>query len=379
MKNNILLFSADPGGAECLIPVAKALRGSFDLTFMCKGTAVKTFERHFAKLLIADGSAFKDMEVKLEKFKVDLILTSASSLPEKDMTEKLLWRWAANKGIHSIAVLDQWENYSRRFSGIGEDERMAYLPDKIAIMDGLARDEMIKEGFPGDRLQVTGHSALESFEETINKIRSGTIVNRFKRNEGELYFTFFSQPIRSFYADSLGYDEGMAFNDIVSLIPRLEDRLNHRINLACKLHPKNIPEDLILKSSRRSEKLVFIRDEYSNAELVLSSDIVIGMNSVMLIHSILAGTPTISYEPARRSSLNSCMAVKIGAIPAVMDNRELESLIVKLKTDENFFQAYLIKQKLCATHRGAIDKIVMLVRKMSNRDRIFYKRNGVFK
>lgn len=363
MKKKALLFSADPGGAACVIPVAKALSEGFAVMAMCKGTATPLFSGYFRHIVEVSGMEFGDIEAMLENNTIDVVITSASSLPEKDMTEKLLWRWAGKRSVPSLAVLDQWENYVRRFSGTEEGDRMGYLPDKIAIMDELARTEMLRDGFPGDRLEVTGHPALEDFSLLAGK-KPETGVNRSRRPGGKISVTFFSQPIRSFYGDSLGYDERAAFDDIAGVVRELNGRLERGIGLACKLHPKNTVEDLVYPTARGND-VKFIMDELSNADLILSSDIVIGMNSVMLIHSLLAGVPTIAYEPNRADPARSCMPVRVGAISCVTDRPGLLVLIEKIATDEDFAGSYLKRQELCGSHRGAAKRIAAVVEKLA--------------
>jgi len=67
----------------------------------------------------------------LDRYAPELLITSATSLPAVDMSEKYLWRQAKQRGIPSLAFLDQWQNYAVRFSGRQDSERLAYLPDWI--------------------------------------------------------------------------------------------------------------------------------------------------------------------------------------------------------------------------------------------------------
>ena len=357
----ILIFSADPGGAECLIPVIRELPEDIEPVVMSKNTACRIFEKYSAPFLRVNDMKFHDIEAKLDDYAIDAVLTSASSLPEKDMTEKLLWRWAGKKMIPSVAVLDQWQNYADRFSGVDEAERLTYLPDMIAIMDELAKREMKDAGFPEERLCVTGQPALENFVKLAEQAKRPDKENRLKKSKEDMIITFFSQPMRALHGDGIGYNEKMVLDDILSVAAVLQEEWKKTIKVLCKLHPKDEMDDLKFKSHGSSVKPQFVRDEYSNPELIVSSDIVIGMASIMLIHSVIAGIPTICYEPSVEKRSSRCMPVRIGAIPHVVTKNSLTELIKKLYRDPAFMKKYLQDQMLCGTHKGAAGKVAALV------------------
>lgn len=366
----ILVFSADPGGAECLVPVVSKLSKDIDVLVMGKNTACPVFEKSFISFLRVSDMKFDDIEIKLNNYSIDAILTSASSFPEKDMTEKLLWEWARRKGIPSVAVLDQWQNYTKRFSGIGEQEHLAYLPDAIAVMDDLAKNEMKDNGFPEERLYVTGQPALETFEELMGQTKKANTENRLKMSKRDMAVTFFSQPIRALYGDLFGYNESTVLDDILSALSMSQKEWGITINVFCKLHPKNEIGDFELKRGKYLLEPKFVRDEYSNPELIASSDLVIGMASIMLIHSVIAGTPSICYEPSTKNQQSECMSVRIGAIPSITTRNDLAGLIKRLQEDPIFMKKYLRNQTICVTHKGAARNVAALLESMLGEGRV---------
>lgn len=365
MKKCLLVFSADPGGAECLCPVLQSLPEEIEAKVICKGFAVRIFERCSACFSIADGLTFGQIEEMLEGMQIDAVMTSSSSLPEKDMTEKLLWKWAERKNVPSIAVSDQWQNYARRFSGIDENEYLKYMPDIIAIQDEMARHEMLMEGLPENRLRITGQPALEAFSKQVSAVkgkRSGVSLRGHK--EGAVVITFFSQPVFDYFGDALGYTEKMVLEDILSVIPMLEEKWDRKIEFICKLHPKDRKQDLLPENCGLA--INFVSNEYSNAELIAGSDMVIGMGSIMMVHSVVAGVPTVCYEPNKKSDVNTCFPVKVNAIPCITEKKELFNILNRLRSDIAFNREYLEQQKLCSSHEGAAEKVVSLIHDVMN-------------
>lgn len=364
MKKRVLFFSADPGGAECLIPVMQALPREMKYLLMCKGHATRYFKECFQSFLKIDNLVFAKVETVLDNYSIDAVVTSASSLPEKDATEKLLWRWAKKKAIPSIAILDQWQNYARRFSGVDDRAYLAYLPDKIAIMDKLAKKDMLEEGFPSNKLHITGQPAIERFRGSFIELKKKQKAARPNNLKNDFAITFFSQPIRSFFKNTIEYNESDVLKDILSVISSLEKKWERNIKLICKLHPKNTLKDFAAVEIESGKNFKFVRDEYSNHELVASSDIVLGVDSVMMINSVLAGIPTLSYMPGKPNTSIDCMPARIGAISGVTTKKDLMAIINRMKTDRAFLNNYLKKQKRCAPHRGAANNVIALLKHM---------------
>jgi len=144
-KKSILFFSCEPGGAEVLIPVIKLLTEQPDyfVSVVGYGFALSRFAAKDVDVIEIEPVARGDFDL-FTKFAPDILITSATSLPSRDMSEKYLWVNAREAGIPSIAFLDQWQNYAIRFSGAHDDERLAFLPDMINCINDVGRAEMIQ-------------------------------------------------------------------------------------------------------------------------------------------------------------------------------------------------------------------------------------------
>lgn len=357
MTKRLLVFSADPGGADCLSPVLGALPEDVEIHLLSKATATEAFHRGGFAPITVDGLPMEVLEARIEQDAFDGVLTSASSLPEKDMTEKLLWRWAARRGVPSIAVLDQWQCYVERFSGPEGSSRLGYLPTILAVMDPQARDALSGHGFPGDRLHVTGQPALELIGEQVSAARK-------QRPEASPHLkrvTYFAQPLASLFGARLGYDEYLVLSDLLSVVEAVERTSGCPLELVCKLHPKNDPAGFRAVIEASSAKVTLVQEERSNVDLLAESDLVVGVSTVMLVHAVLSGLPTLSYDPRPDPALNACHAVSVEAAPQATTRDDLERYVRLGLFDPGFRQELIERQARMPTHRRAAQRVARLV------------------
>ncbi|HLE18889.1 MAG TPA: hypothetical protein VI728_11470, partial [Syntrophales bacterium] len=229
-----------------------------------------------------------------EFYRPNLVITSATSLPDRDMSEKHLWRNARRLGIPSLAFLDQWQNYAIRFSGVTKDERLAYLPDYINCIDEIGEREMLSEGFPGDRLVRLGHPYLSALHARAGEIDPVSVKARMGIPHDQKAALFVSEPILEYYGRARGYDQYEAlglFFDIVSANPV-------PILPVIKLHPKDERERFkkILDGHKRLSP-VLLGNEFSSLECLSVADSVYGMSSIMLIEAYVMGKYVVSLQP----------------------------------------------------------------------------------
>ena len=149
---NVLALAGDAGGARVLSPVMKRLATQPGVTLQVQAyaAAVEIWKREGWPVTPVDVSSVRGR---------DRLLLGTSWQPEQWELEAIA---AARKaGARSVSVLDSWVNYRVRFV----DRRGEFvLPDAIAVMDESAKAEMLKEGFPSEKLAVTGHPGFDELE-----------------------------------------------------------------------------------------------------------------------------------------------------------------------------------------------------------------------
>ena len=217
---------------------------------------------------------------------VAMVLTGTSSGARGP--EKQAIAWARERGIPSLSVLDFWVNYRERFN----DERgeLAYLPDRIAVMDAHARDEMIALGFPKKHLVITGQPAFDCL--SGKRLFFGDKSLYFARvyynfRHGRRTAVFVSQP-HSQQPYNYGYNEHTVLPLIIDAARKLD------IDLIIRPHPREDICDLV-----RYEDMPQIQVRRAGLvhELLMAADLVIGMNTELLVEACYLGCDVLSVQP----------------------------------------------------------------------------------
>lgn len=310
----VLFFSCEPGGAEVLIPVIRLLQEhAFDVCVLSYGLAADRFRRSDIAFFEMDPG--RSALSLLDHVCPDYVITSATSLPWKDMTEKHLWRAARRIGIGTMAFIDQWQNYSERFSGPTSGEKLKRLPDHINCIDEIGRREMIAEGFPEKSLIAFGHPYLSevvarysamAFQEAVFAL--GIPPGDFSPEEALL---FVSEPLLENYGNGRGYNQYGVLDFFLQNV--LRSRPGARVIV--KLHPKDDPENFSELLDRFAGlRLHIVGKELSSLQCLALSERIFGMTSIVLIEAYLIGKAVVSLQPGLRIS-DPLVLSRYGLIP----------------------------------------------------------------
>jgi len=291
----ILFFSCEPGGAEVLIPVIRLVQAQagLEVVVLGYGHALARFAKKEIACLEIGPVALEDFSL-FDRHAPDLLITSATSLPGVDMTEKYLWRQAKQRGIPSLAFLDQWQNYTVRFSGNKDHERLAYLPDWINCLNEVGREEMIREGFDEGRLVVFGHPYLSSLKHDLPMLDAVQLKADLHISSMDKVALFVSEPIREYCGNKRGYDQYQVLEYFLSNLAEATERPK----ILVKLHPKDNYQSF-QGLAKKFEILSphFISNELSSLECLTVSDFVFGMSSIMMIEAYILEKIVVSLQP----------------------------------------------------------------------------------
>lgn len=293
MRLSVASAVGDPGGAEAITPalVALAQRGALG-SVVAVPSAWSVLERAgiaFSPYAVGDFAAA--VAPCFDGEPPSLVLTTTSW--GDDRIEPAVIDAARDRGIPSVAVVDFWSNYRRRF----ETAAGLSLPSWIAVPDDSALAGAIAEGLPESRLVVTGNPHYE------------TLVQRYHRfdREERLAFRervgvprqatvalFASQPIRALYGRSLGYDEAEVLVLVRDAMEQVAGWLGHPVILAVRAHPREAQTTFPGSTSK-----VALRSAVGDDGLAwaLASDLVIGMTSALLLQAALLGARVVSVQP----------------------------------------------------------------------------------
>lgn len=349
MRNNILLFARDPGGTNTIIPLIEPLKEKgYTVRLFGKDTALEKYAHAGLEGMDIIGAideiSLESIIAFLRSEQPNLIITGTSF----DSTEKYIWEAAEQLEIPSFAIIDQWINYSARFTkDCVADERnnegiqRLCVPTKIFVMDDYARQEAIEEGLDPLRIVATGHPHFQALlakteslsSEKIDELRSNLSISR-----SDIVITYASEPVSQDYADSgsdyWGFTEQTILEEIIDSLKEVSVELARPPVLVIRLHPRDsVTAYESMLSSLEGESIRVIMDRESDPlELISVSDLIIGMSSMFLIEAVIVGKPVLSVLIGLRRE-NPFVLSRRGIIPSIVKSeelmRELRSAIVE--------------------------------------------------
>jgi len=319
----VAVVAGDAGGARAVLPVAQRLRTARVVAVDCYayGPAVAIFVE--AGLRPIQPSA--DVLERLGRYDRLLVATSINA----DRWELRFTARARELGIPSIAVLDFWGQYLPRFTQAHTVE----LPDRIAVMDSSARSEMIADGFAAPMLAVTGQPALDELGEYARPEVRISCRQELRRvaglgEGGGPVILFASQPLSQLHDPAvLGFHEKEVLADIVGAGNQLFGRPGQSATLVIKPHPREAGRPFALPQTSPGFAIRLLNEADVTPRLAAAgADLVIGMNSMLLLEACLLGTRVISYQPGLRMP-DVLPSNRMGWSRGVFRREELESAI----------------------------------------------------
>jgi hypothetical protein len=288
------------------------------------------------------------------------LLLTATSVNGVDH-ERSFRRWASWASVASVAVLDFWSNYSARFRN--GSNGVLELPSAIAIMDARAHSEMVAEGFPAERLVVTGQpafDAIETFRAAWSETKRREARKRLSVEMGCKAVLFVSQPLSemAWLTGSVGaaIDEREILDRVAASLEEIAATDATEIVLAVRPHPRQQLEQSDLPSGSHVRVMLAANGEPWPA--VLAADVVVGMTSVLLVEACLLGCTVVSVQPGGNAT-DPLPTSRSGDSVAVYDVAELTGALRRALAPA--LATKCARSANSANRRVAADHIVELV------------------
>lgn len=364
----IVAVAGDPGGAAALGPVLAELAGRAEVRVQALAY------RQARSVWKRQGLAYQELPESLTPAAADKLLAhpqaalllTGTSVNGVDL-EKKFFAAARQRQVPSLAVLDFWSNYRRRFAdGNGP---LPPVPDRIAVMDQRARDEMIAAGFEAARLCVTGQPAFDALpacRANFTSARRAALRRRWGASGEDAVVLFASQPLASLYGSTpdnpryLGYCEHSVLEALIRALERIAPRCGRAILLVIRPHPREKRADLERHCS--SSIRVRVEDAGEAREAALAADLVAGMTTVLLLEAALMGCAAVSLQPGLRGA-DQLACEQGGLIVPVYRNELIEPVLQGLLCNETL-RRQSSQRAAQALQPGAAGRVVQLVLEM---------------
>ena len=295
----IVLIAHDPGGLDAIFPLYSKLSSNQGLTaiFFCIGPSA-AIEPQFA--------ASSELALSFIRRNVKQIALLVTGTSWGDRTEVQAIELCKKAGVRTMSILDYWSNYSSRF--YSETSNEFHYPDFYVVMDRLAEQEAKADGVPKEIIHPLGHPGLDKYVQARQEMKPKHVISKRA--------LLLSQPISKLYGNAFGYTEYSVIEDVLHLFDYKD------WTLKIKFHPK---DDLAL-IDKYGERAV----SGSLLDILPNFDVVIGMNTIALLHAIILGIPVISYQPSLARDKDICITNKLGLTEPVVTLNQLKQKLCKL-------------------------------------------------
>lgn len=306
-KQSIVTLCGDPGGAAALAPVLRRLQddGQHTVHFLAYRQAVTTLERAGVVAETIDEATDVRAAAELLRDRNASLLLTATSVNGVDLEKKFI-EAARELRLPSLAVLDYWANYRRRFANDGDE--LIYVPDRIAVMDARARTEMTAAGFDSETIVITGQPAFDALADYRTQWNSGdgqAIRASLGVAPNAAMILFTSQPMVDFYGTDTaapnhpGFTEHTVIPMLIQALESIHRRAGKEIALVLRPHPRERIADL--QGYKSDDIRIIVDDQQVGRAMTMTADLVIGMNSMILVEAVYLGRPVLSLQPGLRN------------------------------------------------------------------------------
>ena len=284
----IYSICGDPGGAAALAPVIAALRPYVRTQSFCYRQARDVFKRR--------GLEYSDLIESDVAVRTSILDCDPSFILLGTSVNGGNWELAALESglsLPSLAILDFWSNYSARFA---LPSGTLVMPDNIAVMDEHARQEMVSEGFPPNRLIVTGQPAFDDLGSDPRRLALLASVGSLQAEISSselLRVVFVSQPV-ILGVSARSFSKSNVLPQLVEKLEVISVSSNRNVELVIRPHPREADDDFSWVCSSRIAIKV---DRSGDArDAVAQSSVVVGMDSALLLEACALGCIVLSIQ-----------------------------------------------------------------------------------
>lgn len=342
---DVLIFVEDPGAANFIVELPTALESAgISCQVLACGHSMRFL--HDRGIVFNEPLAEGDPGKIMDAYIPSLLLVGTSQ--NADSLGHVLGKEAQRRGIPTAGFVDMAVDASLRFQGRTKNA-LEYAPEYLFVADADTQQAFQDIGFPADHIVVCGHPAYDRVRNRARELE-GQDVAAFR--SGILGQDPAPRPVWLFaaeHSDGCEYSRmhrnsdytlhGRGRSDrrvdiVLDEILDVAASLNPRPFLILRLHPKNTREEFLTYWS----EVDFISDEGEPFDLLWACDLVIGLNSILLMEAVHMQRPTLSvvtrdeerrWTPSVVQGLTPCVNTKVELFDKLTGPRLYELPTVK--------------------------------------------------
>lgn len=294
----LLVYAQDAGGARAIVPVVKELitRGRYQLHIITHRFAGDIFRAEGIAAIELGRVSTVPMDARsagelMKRIRPAVFFCGTSG--QSDPSNGELIRAAREADIPCFALMDHWKGWDRFRSHRGAWD---YLPARLGVIDEVSRQQATKSGIPSSSICIVGHPHLEALSR-IDASRKGKLREMWGAGPADFVCALFTQPIvegegerRTLHAFLAG-ERARAMEGIIRVLKDSCSRRGRRLRMFVRPHPREIAEGL------DGEALGMpILAKENSLDVALSSDLVMGVDSMSLYEAHMAGASVVGLR-----------------------------------------------------------------------------------
>ena len=368
----ILVVASDAGGTNALINPVSKIRDEdrVTLTLIGYSTARDILNSKGISFNIIQDYNIKNLQISsfnkiIDYESPDLVLTGVSL----NNSEKYAIHAAKKASIPSISLLPGHPpNYVLIFSDYDLKEPFKYIPDYICISDKYSLKDMIKVGFPLDKLVITGnpyYDDLFNLQNSFTQEEANKFKVRLSISENNYVVTFVSQYNLARMHNDKNYNPGYTEIDSLRIsYKELRNILKDDLFLIVKLH---LDKKEKLKSTKKAipnnpANVVFLRDDDTLKHIIIS-DLVLGMTSNPLFGAIYLDKDVVSVQP-NLIGQDTLITNRLGLSVPVYTEKNLKPTLEKIIFDKEFKKELKQRRSNLKLDGKSTERVVDFIYKM---------------
>jgi hypothetical protein len=296
-KRTVLMCAGDIGGARSLFPIVdEFVRNKVHLIIINHGFLGDAIAKSKHKTLLVD----RDQKIIKKLFADKIVIAYLFATSVKD-TEALSWaRFAQDAKVQTFCLLDSAIRIAHRMK---LDDKPMFEPDIMFLQDDLAYKCAVQDGFNHVNLVISGQPALSNL---LNEYHNWGNKNKQRLKEknrwigGKKLIAFVSEPVKH---DQGGSEKSKSYRgyteeQVIILLCRYLQNYHEKITIGIMPHPRENKTQLLDYFDQQSGKLQCKIINCDNSRnVILASDGVVGMASILLYEAWLIGKPVMSLQP----------------------------------------------------------------------------------
>ena len=304
-KNKKILFGVKEAGAGSLLAeLIKNIKPNKQSLVLSSSIASIYFEEIDIEVKIIDKEiSNKKIGDTIDLLSPDYVLVGASAYKS---IEKQLITESKVRNYKVVSFIDHYWNLWQRYANEKNAEPWAYKPDFIFVIDEICKIKLCELGWPKDKIGINPYSLKNktNFEKIISSKKINKKLNIEDNSIKILFVSEYNFPQCEIWKWEQSSNEEIDFllKSILDFIDSFNRINQNQFQLIIKLHPS---EDNRLSKTYKNyseNNYCVVKNQLEKVELFTISDLVVGLNSMLLLEASSFGLSVYSYSGSLQKS-----------------------------------------------------------------------------